>query len=137
MSFYGPISKKRNPPSYCIRRAMTGMLVGRAYPCSRTRLIDCWGIMFSSVENGVVQNSHLSGPRGIGVHNSDNFQVTENNLSPGETGIGLWDSSSFHVSNNVVYGGGDDTVFLWNVTNFDLSGNSIHSGEVVIFLGFA
>ena len=107
-----------------------------AISCDPTNA-DCWGIMFSSVENGVVQNSHLSGPRGIGVHNSDNFQVTENNLSPGETGIGLWDSSSFDVSNNVVYGGGDDTVFLWNVTNFDLSGNSIHSGEVVIFLGFA
>src|SRR5438552_3314591 len=107
-----------------------------AISCDPTNA-SCWGIMLSSIENGVVQNSHLSGPKGIGIHNSDNFQVTENNLSPGETGIGLWDSSSFDVSNNVVYGGGDDTVFLWNVTNFDLSGNSIHSGEVVIFLGFA
>ena len=51
-----------------------------AISCDPTNA-NCWGIMLSSIENGVVQNSHLSGPKGIGVHNSDNFQITDNNLS--------------------------------------------------------
>jgi len=91
------------------------------------------GIILSSIQNGVVQNSHVS-VQGIGirVENSGNFQLTGNDVRSGgvdECGgapvcerwgaIFLNMSSSFDVSNNSLEGG------LGAINGFNLSDASI------------
>src|SRR5439155_1469059 len=102
-----------------------------AISCDPTNA-DCWGIMFSSVENGVVQNSHLSGPRGIGVHNSDNFQVTENNLSPGEDGIVLSNFSGLLISQNSIVG--HVSIGVQNCGDSTIDGNTANAHDYGIFV---
>jgi len=91
------------------------------------------GIVLSSIQNGVVLNSHIS-VQGIGVRveNSGNFQLTSNDVRSGgvdECGgapacerwgaIFLNMSSSFNISNNSLEGG------LGAINGFNLSDSSI------------
>jgi parallel beta-helix repeat protein len=65
------------------------------------------GIVLSSVQNAVVQNSHISVYRdGIRVSNSQNFQITSDNIySSNAHGIVVYTSTSFDLSYNTLQGG--------------------------------
>jgi len=62
------------------------------------------GIVLSSAQNGVVQNSQIYGERGIRVEDSQDFQITGNTIS-GDIGISLYTATSFDVSYNALQGG--------------------------------
>ena len=62
------------------------------------------GIVLSSAQNGVVQNSQIYGEKGIRVENSQDFQITGNTIS-GDIGLSLYTSTSFDVSYNALQGG--------------------------------
>ena len=113
---------------------------------------DCLnGIILSSIQNGVVQNSQISaGKYGIRVDNSENFQLTGNNLyqqAGGMHGIVILNSISFDVSNNSIEagpftiegsyvsdasivgntGGAEDGIILDHLSGFLFSQNSIRA----------
>src|SRR5947199_561663 len=95
------------------------------------------GIVLSSIQNGVVQNSHISVQGiGIGVENSVNFQLTSNDVRSGgldECGgapvcerwgaIFLNMSSSFDVSNNSLEGG-PGAINGFNLSDASIVGNT-------------
>ena len=83
------------------------------------------GIVLSSIQNGVVQNSHISVyGDAVRVDNSGNFQITTDNIYSGNGhGILLYMSSSFDVSYNTL-GGGPFAVTGSYVSDASIIGNT-------------
>src|SRR5438876_2044109 len=83
------------------------------------------GIVLSSIQNGVVQNSHISVyGDAVRVDNSGNFQITTDNIYSGNGhGIFLYMSSSFDVSYNTL-GGGPFAVTGSYVSDASIIGNT-------------
>ncbi len=73
------------------------------------------GIVLSSIENGIVQNSQISTEReGIRVVDSQNFQITRNDIRSNVIG-----SPDMFPA---------DVIFLYTVNSFDVSNNKLQSG---------
>lgn len=82
------------------------------------------GIVFNAVENGQVQNTHVTvASYAVNIYSSDNIQVSKNSLSSGSSVVFLNWSSSIDITDNTILGGAH-TILGTYLSDVTITGNS-------------